>query len=193
MRLVQGEADDVAGEQLTAVLQRLIGDGQTGDQVEFFYVRGVGLEEKGINYRRKRRSMINSTHDIVINRRVVVDDGETGQDPDLLFKLLEMVQFFRCREDVLDLGNGAFVGEVHLLFDGNVSVTNWRGGEEVVRISLIYNLLSLTIDQLLDHLDEHFLVARVRHTEVTESIDVHFGGWGSSREENFPGFRKTGN
>lgn len=60
----------------------------------------------------------------MINRRVVVDDGETGQDPDLLFKLLEMVQFFRCREDVLDLGNGAFVGEVHLLFDGNVSVTN---------------------------------------------------------------------
>lgn len=40
---------------------------------------------------------------------------------------------------------------------------------------MIYNLLSLTIDQLLDHLDEHFLVARVRHTEVTESIDVH--GW----------------
>lgn len=65
------------------------------------------------------------THHVVTDRLVVIDDGQSGQDIDLLLELLQMLQILWGRENVSDLGDTVFIGKVHLLFNSHIPVANW--------------------------------------------------------------------
>lgn len=73
--------------------------------------------------------IIPPTHHVMTDRRIIVDDRESGQDSNVLLKLVQILQILRFREDVSDLGYALIIREVHLLLNSHIPIAICKKGD----------------------------------------------------------------